>query len=130
MKEGNYDEGKEISPNELMQLAMKKYKVLVEKGTWNTLSSSEEKIIALEAKIKALTDVKSLNKKGKRKGTYGSKGDKKKKTQAKREWLTLPPKAGEENKQKVVNKKYYHWCPTHKSWTRHTPKECKGLGSM
>ena len=38
-----------------MQLADNKYRLLKEKGTWDTPSESEEKILALEAKIAELT---------------------------------------------------------------------------
>ena len=57
-KEDRYDEGEDIIPDELMNLASNKYKVLKDKGLWNAPSSEEEKIIALEAKIKDLTKSK------------------------------------------------------------------------
>ena len=42
-KADEYDEVKYIDPNKLMQIASNKFKVLVEKGTWNSPSLSEEK---------------------------------------------------------------------------------------
>ena len=54
-KENDYDEGIKITSDKLMMLAANKYKVIVDKGVWNAPSEEEEKIVALEAKIKKMT---------------------------------------------------------------------------
>jgi hypothetical protein len=41
-------------------------------------------------------------------------------------WKRIPPSEGE-SKTKIFETRTYHWCPTHNSWTMHTPSECKGL---
>ena len=40
-----YDEGTDMSPNQLMLWARQKYNLLRDKGTWNALTTEEEKII-------------------------------------------------------------------------------------
>ena len=54
-KEDDYDDGKNISPTDLMQLATNKFKNLKDSRKWNTPSAQEEKLIALESRIKSLT---------------------------------------------------------------------------
>jgi hypothetical protein len=142
-KENDYDEGREIDPITLMQLAQNKYKTMVDEKTWAVPSKEEEKIIALEAKITRLSNKKkgTDNKQGQSNNAsdkkQGKKNKKKKKdkdqaqssgTYTKPAWQTKAPTSAERGKSKKVDGKDYWWCPNHKSWTRHKPDECRGVG--
>jgi hypothetical protein len=39
-------------------------------------------------------------------------------------WKKVPPKEGKK-KEKVHNKRTYHWCMHHMAWTMHLPSECR-----
>lgn len=128
-KKDEYDEGQNIEPNKLMQLALNKYQTLVEGGKWNAPTDEEAKIIALEAEIKKMKS----NKKGKQGSDKAKAKAKSNKMQQKQQrdkpkWMMQAPKDGEPTK-KTVSDKIYYWCPTHNAWVRHKPKDCKGLNS-
>jgi hypothetical protein len=125
-KEDQYDEGDEIESDSLMQQAANKYKTMVQQGTWAAPSAEEEKIIALETKIKNLQ--KTNNKKEKEKDQSKGKGKAKKKRGTKPNWMTKVPAQQDMGKPKKVDDKEYWWCKTHKSWGRHKNADCKGLG--
>ena len=128
MKKNEYDEGTELQPEELMQLAANKYKVLVDEGMWNAPTPEQEKIIALEASIKKLSKAQSVKSAPKKEIPTEPKDPNQKKGRSpKPAWMLIPPKAGEPTKKKV-NEKWYHWCKNHKAWTRHTPAACEGKG--
>jgi len=40
------------------------------------------------------------------------------------EWKLQPPNHGDPEA-KTVKNKVFHWCPHHKIWTKHEPKDCK-----
>jgi hypothetical protein len=129
LKESNYDEGTEYSPEQLMQLAKDKYAILKQKGTWKAPSADQKKIIALEAQIKKLSDKGKPDKPADKKKKDDSKKNKKpddKKTEVPK-WMTTPP--GKDDKlQKTVNDKTYYWCTNHGKvgqWVRHSPADCK-----
>lgn len=120
-KEDEYDEGANIEPVRLMQLAQDKYQTLVEGGLWNAPTEEESKIMALEAEVKKIKSSKGGNKDKK----DSSKKDKSnKKTFEKPKWMAKEPEQGKP-KEKKVDGKQYHWCPNHKQWTRHKPSECR-----
>ena len=50
-KENTYDEGEEITPQQLMQVALQKYKTQIDNGTWQSLTAEEDRIMALEAEF-------------------------------------------------------------------------------
>jgi hypothetical protein len=118
LKESNYDEGTNYTPEQLMQLARDRYAVLKQKGVWKAPSEDQQKIIALEAQLQKLTQKKSEP----AKKTSMKPKDK----LEKQEWMTVPPKDGKIEKN--VNKKVYWWCPIHGRWVRHKPEECQGKG--
>jgi hypothetical protein len=122
-KEDDYDDGMEIQPMQLMQLALNKYKTLVEGGKWNAQTEEEERIIALEAQLRQLANPKKNNRDKKNQKDSKKKGEKKGK---KPKWMTVKPKDGEPNHKTVDNKKYWY-CPNHEAWVRHSPSECKGI---
>ena len=128
-----YEEGTNMTPDDLMLSAKAKYDTLVEKGVWKA-PSTNEKIIALETKMKE--SVKSLTKKisgGKKPTSTSPKkksggGDKKYDDHPK----TWPkPSKGEPNKRSYKGRTWYY---CHEStggkcaglWRAHSPKECKG----
>jgi hypothetical protein len=53
-KEEYYEEGNDFRANELMSLAKTKWSIRKQKHLWNAPSQQEEKILALEAKVKKL----------------------------------------------------------------------------
>ena len=133
-KEDEYEEDVDINPIKLMKLAQNKYKTRIETGEWNSPTEEEEKIIALEARVQKLSVGKSktdktkstLKKSGKKDATTKRYG---RKPRLKPDWMLKEPSKGE-SWTKSVNGKTYHWCKRHKSWVRHTPTECKGLGHI
>ena len=54
-KKEEYEDGSNMTPDQLMQLADNKFKNLLQEGLWDAPSLEEEKIVALEAKVKQLT---------------------------------------------------------------------------
>ena len=136
-KESDYEEGiLELTPTKLMLLAENKFKTLKEKSQWQAPSEEEEKIVALEAEVKALrnqTKPRRDNKEGGNKGYNNhSKGKAKSKVKPKSGdkefgWKSKAPKEGEP-KTKTVGDTKWHFCEKHKRWTLHTTEECKGHG--
>jgi hypothetical protein len=53
-KEEDYDEGHDIQPMRLMELARNKYKTMVEENKWKAPSEDSTKIITLQAQVKLL----------------------------------------------------------------------------
>ena len=125
-KEDDFDDGEDIEAETLMRLAENKYKVLVEQDSWNAPSKEEEKIVALEAKLarfvrKAASDPDEGDEKR-------SKSTSRKARKPKPDWMSKEPPEDKKSEVKVVEGKDYHWCPKHKSWTRHKPSDCRGAG--
>lgn len=128
-KEDSYEEGGEVEYNQLMDWAVNKFKARKEAGTWCQKSTEEETLIALQAQLKDL--IGKTNKGGKQdtskaNSTRSNNAKKAKRLAKKPTWRTTPPK-DKEKESKMVEGKEYHWCPTHKAWTRHKPSECKGI---
>jgi hypothetical protein len=128
-KEDDYDDGTAISPTELMQLAANKYKNLNDSGKWNTPSAQEEKLIALESRIKTLTmrskkDAKPMSF---RKSTLVPKLNKetKRTKRVRPAWMTIKP--DDISKPKDANNKRYWWCERANVWALHKPEDCKAL---
>ena len=117
-----YEDGsKDFTEDQLMEVALNKYKVLMESDKWNTPSVQDSKIVALTAKIDALkmqgSSTSSYN--DKRKGNN-------RKSKADNAWKKIAPGEGEPKK-KSVGKMTYHWCINHQYWTLHSSAECKGI---
>ena len=138
-KRDDYDEGRNITLESLMNSAKSKYDILKEAGTWNALSPDQEKIVALTAEISQLKDKKlklannlkgssssgsNSNKSGnKKKDNKKGKKKGKKKKDSDYAWKKVPPGNGVSHT-KTVNNKMYHWCDHHQAWTIHSPAEC------
>lgn len=63
-------EGKDIDPDQFMQLEDNKYRLMKEKQTWDAPSEKEEKILALQAEVSLL---KKRNRKSKASSPSGKK---------------------------------------------------------
>jgi hypothetical protein len=138
-KKDAYDDGEDMTPEQLMTLALNKYEILTRQDIWNAKSAEEEKIIALSAELQKIKDTnlklakaikfggKSQGKANKgatqqqQQGKGKSKGKQKSKNNDKWAWKKIPPKDGESN-MKTVNNTIYHWCKYHQAWVVHTPE--------
>ena len=141
-KQDDHEEGKVLTPDELMLAAKNKFDSMVEKGTWNA-PTAEEKIVALEAKVTSTqSSVKSLNKKvsfelGKKGSKTGGKANAKGHPKAKGDKESThpktwdPPKASDKKEVEYSGHTWY-WCGKDtgghcEKWRAHKPKECKAL---
>lgn len=130
-REDEYEDGEEMNPEILMTRAANKYKTLLLKDKWMAPSAHEEKVLALEAKIKVLSAKRAKAAPSKDGGNSKGKVGNKKKQEGRRDkekpaWMFQEPV--DKNEVKIVDGKKYYWCPNHKCWTRHKPSECKGKG--
>ena len=125
-KREDYYDGQIITPDGLMDLAVKKYSTMITSNEWNAPTEDQKKILALEAEIEKMKK-KKMNPqkfKGKSKDNDNGKNDRKSnKNDATWGWKKTPPKDGQ--KTKKFRDKTYHWCPHHKLWCLHKPEDCK-----
>jgi hypothetical protein len=99
----------DLTRQQLMKMALEKYKVLTTKNAWMKKTDQELEFIALKAKL----DLLEQNPGGKvKKPTATKKKDSRK--DDKFAWKTKPPKANEQHK-KTVNGKDYIYCPHHET---------------
>jgi hypothetical protein len=124
MRKGMWEDGTlTFTPNQLMNLVENHYKSRVENGTWKMVTKKDERIVALEAQVSALTTTSSNN--SKKTGITKEERDKK------YAWKLEPPTSEAGKKEvKTFENRQYHWCTKHKSWTLHTDAECKGVGAF
>jgi hypothetical protein len=107
--------------NEIMVLAENYYKDAVENETWLLVTKEQEKIIALEAQIRAIkpyqarvrTD-RNPKKDNRKQDSEGNKWPK---------WKDMAP-TGTQSQVLKRDGKTFHWCPHHARWTVHKPSEC------
>jgi hypothetical protein len=129
-KQNDYDEGGAIQTNQLMELVLNKYKILVEAGTWNKADDTKDRVFALEARTNQMA--KQLKGPGKPRATPSATKPAKKQSEGNKKgkandgWKKVAPKEGEK-RHKMSDGKDFYWCPNHKAWTRHKPDECKGI---
>jgi hypothetical protein len=120
-KKDAYEEGDlDLTPDFLMQATVNKYNGLKQQGRWNQASQQDEKIIALEAQVKAL----------KNGGKKTAKELKSKKDVKLPVWVKIPPAEGESETKNEGAKTHYR-CNNHKKWSinpKHTTQQCKGFG--
>ena len=144
-----YEEGKDIPPDKLMQLADNKYRLMKEKQTWEAPSEEEEKILALQAELNLLK--KKSNRKDKENKRSGriDNGNRRKTTPShkaarnnkrnnnapspKPAWMKVKPTKEEIHKPKEWNGTTWWWCGKETGgkcdpaqWRAHQPKECRG----
>jgi len=126
-KEDAFEEGQDMDADQLMDFALNKYRVLVEKGVWNEPTEAQEKIVALEAALHKIRQAGSSSAGGG--GARSSNGGPSVGSgrQGKEAWKFIKPSAGEPKERLEGSKKWY-WCDNHESWVRHLPSECQGKG--
>lgn len=126
-KEDYYEEGGDVTSDQLMEWALNKFKSRKESNTWCQKTNEEETIIALQAQVQSL--IKGAG--AKATGNHGTKDQKGKTKKTKKDnkpaWMLVAPAEGEPQT-KTVDGKTWNWCPTHKAWVRHTAATCKGIG--
>lgn len=142
-KQDEFDEGTDFTPQQLMQLADAKYRTMKEKKIWEAPSETEEKIMALEARLEKIKNQqKGWDKKRKSDSKGGGnpgkapKKDQKgkpKKDTTKPKWMTQRPSDADLNKPRKWNGKDWHWCSKETGgkcdpgeYRRHTPAQCEG----
>ena len=136
-----YEEGEEILPDKLMQLADNKFRLMKEKGIWNAPSEEEEKILALQAEVQQLkragsrTKREPANKSGaKLKNRRGASKDKSASNpNAKPDWMLTKPLAKNIAKSREWKGRKWWWCGKESGgkcepaqWRAHNPKDCRG----
>ena len=143
-KEDDYNEGKEVTVESLMELAEAKYRTLVENETWKEPTAEQKKIVALSAQLEQLkkkartqrqsnnqgNSERSNNNNAQSGNNNNSVNRNRNNSNKKTPWYYQAPKEGEPNTKDVNNKTYY-WCPNHGKqgkWVRHKPTECKATG--
>ena len=133
-----YEEGQDMTADQLMLWARNKYDLLRDKGTWNAPTEQEEKIIALQAQVKEMAKKLSTKKsKTTNKSTSQNKSDSKttdKKKKSKRperpDWFTVKPT--DVHKKRTWNNREWNRCGADtggkcEAYVIHAPTECKGL---
>ena len=125
----------DFTAQEWMNLADTMYKARVQMNKWALLSSEQEEIVALNAKIAQLEQAN----KPKCKTKEESKGKMKEKDNQTNDhnWMKDKPtgeeKAEDSHPCKIVDKKKYYWCLHHNNeqgqWVRHHPDECRNYPS-
>ena len=82
MKQHDYNEGQDVSPDALMSLALNTYNTMIKDGTWKAPTKDQETIVTLTAKIEQLQKKLKSNNKGKNNNKI-KKGDKQQDDKAK-----------------------------------------------
>ena len=133
---------REATHEDIMKKAKAKYDLLVNSRKWGAKFPDQEKIIALEAKVKELKDLKlsaqllcklkedDQDQKEEENDGQNETREHSQKTRSNKqlqrqdeEWKKVPPKENEP-KHKKVGKKTFHWCIYHKKWTVHKAEDC------
>jgi hypothetical protein len=128
---------RDATHEDIMKKAKAKYDLLVNSGKWGAKSPDQEKIIALEAKVKELKDLKlsaelirkleedeNETREGDNEDDQDEDSSNKRFQNQDDEWMKIPPK-DDEPKHKRVGKKTWHWCVHHTKWTVHKPENCR-----
>lgn len=139
-KQEAYEEGQDIEPKTLMNLANERFKTLKATEEWNSPSAEQEQIIALTAEIATLKKKAKKGTSDGNKGHGGSSGNggnsgrtgNNQKRKAKPQELRKPPKEGKEKVPIYWNNRTWHWCSEATGgkcngvWRCHKPSECEG----
>lgn len=126
-KQEAYEEGQNVDPKTLMNLANERYKTLKATEEWNAPTAEEEQIIALKAEVANLKKKKVAFEKGSKSTSGGDKARK-----PKPEHLKKPPKSGKEKDPVQWNNRTWYWCAEETGgkcgghWRCHKPSDCEG----
>jgi hypothetical protein len=125
MRKGMWEDGTvSFTANQLMNLVENHYKARVENGTWKMVTKKDERIVALETQILALT---ASNKSSSSRKTGLTKEERERKYA----WKRIPPATEAGKKEvKTFENRQYHWCTKHNAWTIHSDQECQGVGTF
>jgi len=130
---------RDATHDDIMKKAKAKFDLLVKSGKWGAKSPDQEKIIAFEAQVKELKDLKlsaqlirkleeDENEKRKSEGEnedHQSHDSPNKQFQNQDDkWMKIPQR-DDESKHKRVGKKTWHWCVHRMKWTVHKPENCR-----
>lgn len=123
-----YEEGDPTTAESLMEQADNKFKLLKVHNKWNAPSQEEEKILALEARVKKLTQKDGRNRsKGK-----DQKSKRDSKTSEQPSWFNKEPAAADLKKPKSWKGKDWWWCSPRTGGKCtgqhrcHKPSKCEG----
>jgi hypothetical protein len=108
-RQNSYEDGAVTLVDELMESALNKYQLRLEKGIWNAMGRKDEQIMALQAQLEEKLKAPRVPPIKKGADPFA--------------WKKNKPKAGEA-KTKTVDGKKYNWCVKHQAWTIHTPENC------
>ena len=131
-KKDSYDEGNEITPDELMNLASNKFKLLKQTGKWEAPDENEEKLLALQTEIKKLKQ-KARNIQERPGKERKRKGDRDATKTPRPDWLENHVKPNQVKDTKQWKNNTYHWCSPETGgkcdgkWRVHKPSKCKGI---
>jgi len=127
-----------IDAKVLMSQAETKYKILVTTKRWQTPTATEEKLIAMQARLTSLQqklDVKRSTSKKRKQEEGGEKEAKSKQKYKKKserpEWFNQKPAPGTIHETKKWNNIDWHYCCDETGghcggiWRRHDPKKCR-----
>ena len=116
---------------ELMQQSEDKYRDLVKTGKWSE-TPKDELILALQAKTEQLTKenkalAKTKRRRKEKKEKKKSRKHKRRKISRKNEsqnpdWMTTPPKPGQQDEIITQQGKEWAWCKFHNKWVIHKSK--------
>ena len=123
-----YEEGTDISYNQLMLWARQKYDLLRDKGVWNAPTPEEEKILALTAQVNKMSEKLKAKKPERKDNPVGQRG-RTKDLKPKPDWFSKEPE--DPTKTIVWNNKEWHWCGAKtggkcEGFVRHKPSDCRG----
>ena len=130
-----WEDDEALTPNQLMQKAAHKFKILKSKDLWEAPSAQDEKITALES---ILTDMKNKLKhfkEGKKRGNKSGRNEDSKKQKyentKKPSWMFERPKDADLTKPREWNGAKWYYCSTetggkcHGIYRKHRPNECR-----
>ena len=121
LQDAYMDSKADDTDEKLMEIAINKYKILMELETWNAPTAHDSQIIALTAEIDAL----------KKKESKPTQYNNKKSTNSCRNkvdiaWKKVPPDKQDQD-QKTAGNTTYNWCIHHKYWMVHSSADCEGI---
>lgn len=142
-KQTNYEEGEDITVNQLMDWAKNRYEILHQKGLWEAPSKAEQQILALQTQVSDLKK-KNKNNSSNRNGNRNSnknnnnnnKNNKNRSSNRQRKrdnmptWQTTEPSEADKWKVKQMHGRDWWWCGKStggncECYRQHKPDTCK-----
>jgi hypothetical protein len=146
-KQDRYEEGEDLTYENLMASALNKYTIRRNRGEWMAPSADQEAIVSLTSEIGHLKDTNLKLTSYLKRGTKPTQNDYKKKSDSRSKsskpknstsskpkgkpskkvsdnerwgWKTVPPPSGSPQTKTYQGKSYF-WCRYHQAWTIHDP---------